>query len=160
MAMKLIVFVHSAGMSSARSSFLYVLCCTPNGTSLRLQLRTWPCSAAATGLRPSNKSCSTEIIRNALSLKLLSSRSGSKWPAMISSGGVRTNHDTSCNACYHAMAPPVLRIQHGNCPLPMQFACDPALLPGVRRCTNVVTDKFSAPLDRHIDIDLSSSNIS
>ena len=107
-----------------------------------------------------SQSCSTEIVGNALALKLLSSRSGSKWPGMISSGGVRTNHDTSCNACYHAMAPPVLRIQHGNSPLPTQFACDRVLLPVVRRCTNAVIGKCSAPLDRHIDIELSSKNIS
>ena len=90
---------------------------------------------------------------------LFSFRGGGKWPAMSSSGGVRTNHDTSCNAYYHAMASPVLHIPHGNCPLPMQFACDRVLLP-VRRCTNVVTDKCSSPLDRHIDIGLFSRNIS
>ena len=109
------------------------------------------------GPYPFNEAISIEIVDNALSLKLLSFRSGRKWPARISSDGVVTNHDTSCNAYYHAMAPPVLRIEHGNCPLPM-FACDRVLLHVVRLCTIVATDKCSAPLDRHIDIDLSSRN--
>ena len=100
------------------------------------------------------------IAGNALSLNLLSFRSGGKWPATISSGGVRTNHDTSCNSYYHAMAPPVLRIHRGSCPLPMLFACDLVVLLVVRQSTNAVTDKCSAPLDRHIDIELSISNTS
>lgn len=102
------------------------------------------------------KAFSIEIVDKALSLKLLSFRSSSKWPVMIS----RWRTDHNIRQAGIAMAPPVLRYQHVICPLPMQFACDRGrvLLPAVRRDTNVATDKCSALLDWHIDIELFSRN--
>lgn len=98
---------------------------------------------------------SIKIAGNALSLKLPSFRSDSKWPEMINNGGARTNHDNSCNA-YHAMAPPLLRNQYSIYP------CSSLVIVDVFCCmlSNDARMLCSAPLDWHIAIELSSRNIS
>ena len=58
---------------------------------------------------------------------------------MVAYGPTKTDPETRTTTQWYS----VLSIQNGNCSLPMQLACD-RVLPVVRRCTGVATDKCSA----------------